>query len=217
MSELTPQLSQELQYKFLYHLWMLIEERKNNNVNISEIWKRMNVDSSKESLLPTIVDILKEYGHIKEGETPKDVRLIYKKKEKKRLYILDLLNNIVNENEESLVGVTLTIGGAIITGNLISNRKYYTLFFEAMKSSMPEKEHRHLANAFNTIDEQIPTTEEEKEVMNKILGRDTICLENIRYFIGNTQVNINNKTTVWIGKIEEVDGFMLGILDLNIT
>jgi hypothetical protein len=216
MSELTSQLSQELQFKFLYHLWMLVEETKINSVKVSKIWKRMNIDSNKEKLLPIIINILKEFGTVKEGDTSKEVKLIYKKRKKQRLYILDVINNIVNDSEGSSVGVTLTIGGTLITGNLISNRKYYSLFFEQMKSVMPEKEHRYLANAFNTIDEQIPKTDEEKEVMSKILGRDTICLENPSYFINNNIVQMGINNVPWIGRIEKVDAFILGILNLNI-
>lgn len=217
MSELTPQLSQELQLKFLYHLWKLIEETKRNSVKISEIWKRMNIDSNKENLLPIIINILKEFGHVKEGDTSEELKLVYKKNEKKRLYILDVLNNMVNYSEESSIGVTLTMGGTLITGNLISNRKYYRLFFEQMKNAMPEKEHRYLANAFNTIDEQIPKTDEEKEVMSKILGRDTICLENPSYLINNNMVNMGNNNVPWIGRIEKVDAFVLGIFNLSLS
>ena len=215
MSELTLQLSKELQFKFLYHLWMLNEETKRNSAKISEIWKRLNVESNKNNLLPIIIDILKEFGHIREGDTPEEVKLVYKKNEKKRLYILDVLNNMVNDSEEGSVGVTLNIGGTLITGNLISNRKYYRLIFEQMRNSMPEKEHRYLANAHNIIDEQIPNTHEEKEVMSIILGRDTICLENPSYLINNNMLKVTNNVP-WIGRIERVDGFILGIFNLNL-
>ena len=212
VSDLIGKNIQEISFKFIYSLHKLIEENNVTSIKSSEVWEKMNMDTTydKNIVLPKLVDILINTGDIKTGKNPDEVTLVYKKHAKTFIYILDLFNNLVNNSEGTTFGVTLNVNGSIISGNLISLKKYYDLLQNSMIQRLSGQNQQDWNDVFNAIKDGLPKTYEEHEMVSRIFGRSMICLEDISYLINGQLVNINISPSIWIGKIEDVNGFTFG-------
>jgi len=106
-------------------------------------------------------------------------------------------------------GVTLFTQGLIISGQLVSGKKYFSTFAEEFSDAYPgdADSKANIKSAFET----------NGEIYDHEPGEDVpppqfIHLINARSFSHNGQPLPNNKGVTWRGKINAVSGFNLGQL-----
>jgi hypothetical protein len=158
-------------------------------------------------VMPFIVQKLMDDGLIIEGNTKDEVTLGRMKKSGESIRILELFNEIVNSTREGTIGVTLNTNGLVISGNLISLKKFYKQISDTLQQGSDPESRQDWKLLFNRWIESLPKTEEELEVT----GIRYVCLENARFFPGLESIP-SSPGLLWIGKIGSVDGFSLGTL-----
>lgn len=213
VSDLTAENIKELSFKFIYNLHKLVEESKINNIKSSDVWEKMNTKYDKDTVLPRLVHSLIKTEHITPGNNADEVKLVYQKLRKKYIPSLDLFNNIVNESEKVSIPVILNLNGTIISGKLISIRRYYDLLQKSFIKNFSGQNQKKWNDIFNDLKNELPNTPEENEVTSDITGRNSICLEDPKYLVNGQLIKAGDSSLVWIGKIEDINGFTLGKLE----
>ncbi len=125
-------------------------------------------------------------------------------------FFLEELIGLVNaaaEDGPAGLGITLTVGGLVITGELASGRHYYLESAKAFGKSLPEGDTRE-------------TVEKWVGGFSKIYDRPDIDeritfihLKNVRFLSSTGTFIIPNggeSSVWWRGRLSEVSGFMLG-------
>ena len=112
--------------KFLIKLKELSQNRLQSSIKKEEVWDEIPAGAyNKELIMPMIVQKLMDDGFLIEGNTKDEVTLTKIKKSRESIQILELFNGIVNSTHEGRIGVTLNTNGLIVSGNLISLKKFY--------------------------------------------------------------------------------------------
>lgn len=126
-----------------------------------------------------------------------------------RIGLLKIFAEIVNPTDSSEIGLTLNVHGTIVSGLMIGIKRYYEevgkTFVDGINSGSPEEASRvkeEFTMLFDSL--KLPPTEKELE---EGLQFNHIYLKNPKIY--GTRVF---SPPFWIGKIESVDGFFLGIL-----
>lgn len=123
-----------------------------------------------------------------------------------RDYFLQTLADIVNRTGMEL-GVTLTVGGALISGTMISGKTYY----DSLRSLLSENiDNEDVVSFFKTIID-IPSSSydydsEDKRPINTVF----IHLKDARFFGPDGHYIPQTGGALWRGRISQVDGFSLG-------
>lgn len=107
------------------------------------------------------------------------------------------------------VGVTLYVGGAVICGNLISGKQFFTEFGEQFVSKLPGQD---LKDATSPYFEGLVSLYDLKSAPKGTYPpRDYIHLSNARWHhpSGNLPTGPG---TLWRGRLSAIDGFNLGVL-----
>lgn len=122
--------------------------------------------------------------------------------------VLDTFVYIINENDIEM-GLTLFVGGLIVTGDLISFKKY----LEGIGESFQESESEVAKSIGEVISSIIPEKTEDKESEE---GQDSsdvnfIHLQNVTVISSNT----NYSVPFWRGSLASVDGFSFGKFNFN--
>jgi hypothetical protein len=119
-----------------------------------------------------------------------------------RIGLLIILAEVVNPSDDFEVGITLNVQGTIVSGIMISARRYY----ETMGKLLTE------ANKGRGNDEIKKAFDELSNVASKHDGKEynMIYLKDVIFFTG--QKLVPQRSTYWIGKIASVDGFIFGNL-----
>jgi hypothetical protein len=205
---LTPKEIDYLKMKFLIKLKELSQNRLQSSIKKQEVWDEIPAGAfNKELVMPMIIEKLMDDGFLMEGNTKDEVKLGKIKQSRESIQILELFNEIVNSTHEGRLGVTLNTNGLVVSGNLISLKKFYNELSHTLQhQSDPESKHSWKL-LFNRWIESLPKTEEELE----LIGIRYVCLEDARFFPGLESIP-SSSGLLWIGKIESVDGFCLGKL-----
>ncbi|MGA9151822.1 MAG: hypothetical protein WBZ36_14685, partial [Candidatus Nitrosopolaris sp.] len=123
---LTPKEIDYLKMKFLIKLKELSQNRLQSSIKKQEVWDEIPAGAfNKELVMPMIVQKLMDDGFLIEGNTNDEVKLGKIKKSRESIQILEFFNEIVNSTHEGRVGVTLNTNGLVVSGNLISLKKFY--------------------------------------------------------------------------------------------
>jgi hypothetical protein len=119
--------------------------------------------------------------------------------------LLQYLVRLVNNNDET-INITLTVGGVVISGEMIGGYKYLQKFGDDLTSKWPDN----------------PETEKFKMNIIDNFGSayakedgpppDYIHILNARIFDPSGKAIPSGESTIWRGKINSVDGFRLGSL-----
>ena len=127
-----------------------------------------------------------------------------------RIGLLKIFAGIINPSEKGEIPLTLNVHGTIVSGLMIGMKPYYEqigkIFNEAMKSS--SRRHAPVAKGeFKMVSDRIkePPDPSELEEFNHIFMRNTKIYNGIQVFP-------STGTTYWIGKIESIDGFYVGMI-----
>jgi hypothetical protein len=204
---LTPKEIDYLKMKFLIKLKELSQNRLQSSIKKQEVWDQIPAGAfNKELVMPMIVEKLMDDGFLMEGNTKDEVKL-GKIKKGESIQILELFNEIVNSTHEGRVGVTLNTNGLVVSGNLISLKKFYNEISHILQQESDPESRQGWKLLFNRWIESLPKTEEELE----LIGMRYVCLEDARFFPGLESIP-SSSGLLWIGKIESVNGFSLGKL-----
>ena len=150
---------------------------------------------------------------------------IHKTKFDGRIGLLKIFAGIINPSEKSEIDITLNVQGAIVSGKMIGMKRYYEEigkeFIDAIIDKTPEvmSHTKEVTLSKNTS----PAKEVFKMLFDKIEPINQTELEGGEFefnhiFMRNTKVYNGSYifpttgTTYWIGKIESVDGFFLGMM-----
>ena len=114
-------------------------------------------------------------------------------------------------NEGTLeFGITLFAEGLIVSGQLVSGKKYFSLFAQEFANAYPgdEESKANIKAAFESNGEIY-----DHDAETEMPPPQFIHLANARCFAHNGQPLPNNRGIPWRGKINAISGFNLGQLD----
>jgi hypothetical protein len=120
---------------------------------------------------------------------------------------LDFMIRLVNSVPDTLIPITLTVKGMLISGKLMSLKQFHEelgiTITDSLRNETPEfrREIREFAqNLFKlrAVDE------------NGHLAFNYVCMKDPVFHLGGRPVEMDMAVPIWIGKIESVDGYFLG-------
>lgn len=122
-------------------------------------------------------------------------------------WFLSELIGLANKGLE--IPITLTIGGALVSGRLISGERYFREFGKSLTSGIAEES---LAESLNLMMEGFAKEYEstEHDYANRPMRFIHLCEAKWVYLNGKIPTE---KGPVWRGKISSVDGFFIGTLN----
>ncbi|MBD8099398.1 gas vesicle protein [Pseudomonas fluorescens] len=119
-----------------------------------------------------------------------------------------------SSNQASLsIGVTLSVGGSVISGKLIPHAVYFERLAESFSAPFREKGD-HNADAIQDIILGFNVTPE-SESSEEDAPFQFLHLENARTYLGTSSPIPGEPGALWRGKISSVDGFTLGTISNN--
>ncbi len=126
-------------------------------------------------------------------------------------WFLQTIVRIVNEGD-SEIGVTLTLGGTVISGLLVGGAKYFEAFGNEFASAFKEPEiAANIYSAFSSHSKIYEKKESESEA-EEVLPPIYIHLKNAKFFHNSGPAFPTNRGIWWRGRLSSVDGFALGVL-----
>ena len=119
-------------------------------------------------------------------------------------WFLQSLINIVNTEEMSF-GITLNVGGLLVSGTLIGGQHYFEGFGSDFSGGDESAE--NLKKAFAKYSNIYTQEKEDKQKSPRY-----IHLQDAQFFNTSGNPIPSNKGVWWRGRVSEVSGFMLGSL-----
>lgn len=113
---------------------------------------------------------------------------------------LQVLNETVHASEISF-GITLTVNGRVITGDLVSAKTFFKGFADSFAEAWPGGPSEGIREGF------LAWGEAPKDASVCV---DFVHLRNARYVSGREMVPTDETGMLWRGRIESIDGFSLG-------
>jgi len=124
-------------------------------------------------------------------------------------WFLGTLNNIVNNNTIT-IGITIFSHGFIISGHLAGGKEYFDATageFSALLNNSGKVE-----NSFIELANRIYESDSDN-VKNGPLSTDYIHIKNAKFINSSTNDVLPNDTVWWRGRISEVSGFSIGVIN----
>lgn len=121
-------------------------------------------------------------------------------------WFLQLLVNMVNDGLE--LGLTLQVGGFLVSGIAVSAKKYFDATGEQFSSTMSDSE--SIKQLFATLGEQEPLPEGQL-----LPPPNYIHLKDARYFHNSGHPMPMNQPIWWRGRICQVGGFSIGVMSAS--
>jgi hypothetical protein len=130
-----------------------------------------------------------------------------------RIGLLKIFAGIINPSEKSEIDITLNVHGTIVSGKMIGMKRYYEeigkVFIDAITGTSPENP-SPAKEVLKMLFEKIESLNQ-KELEEGEFEINHIFMRSTKIYNGG-QVVPSTGTTYWIGKIESVDGFFLGMI-----
>jgi hypothetical protein len=132
---------------------------------------------------------------------------------------LQLLVRMANHaGDDAIMNITLFVGGAVVSGYLTSIEKYFEGIAEEMASTTEDEEiasalrrFADLGKRFEPDDEPGPEDATDEQIEERDLaGPHYIHLRDAHMFVPGQSPMPANRGVWWRGRLEAVDGFMLG-------
>lgn len=120
-------------------------------------------------------------------------------------WFLQSLINMVNGGKMSF-GITLNVGGFLVSGTLIGGKEYFEGFGEDFASGFQDLDSAESIKAAFSKNGEIYTSEEDAPPPSYVHIKDA------RFFNTNGNPIPGNRGVWWRGRVAEVDGFSLGSL-----
>ena len=127
-------------------------------------------------------------------------------------WFLQRLVNIVNSGGVDF-GITLNVGGFLVSGNLIGGKEYFEGCSADFASALVSDESAEIAK--KTIVEFIASTGDiytSDKDENRQIPPSYVHLKNAKFYNTNGNPIPSNRGVWWRGRISEVSGFALGAL-----
>lgn len=122
-------------------------------------------------------------------------------------FLQSLVNMVTSGGLE--IGLTLHVGGLLVSGLLVSGRRYFEGFGEDFASAIPDAEvAENIKSSYASLGASIYQTREEGTTN----APSYIHLQNAKFFSPNGNPLPANHGVWWRGRISEVQGFFLGNL-----
>lgn len=122
-------------------------------------------------------------------------------------WFLQSLVSVVNRSDLEL-GITLVVGGSIVSGRLVGGKKYFEAFAKEFSDAWPEGSQEAIYQEFAQHGEIYSPGEEGDEGATP---PQFLHLLDSRCFFADNQLP-SNRAVPWRGKINAVSGFSLGQL-----
>jgi hypothetical protein len=120
--------------------------------------------------------------------------------------LVSIVNSASTEGTEIEISLTLVVGGSLVSGMLISGKKYFDIFADEFSAAWPgEKSSIRESFASNG---KIYEKDDESEGKSKPLPQ-FIHMRNARVYNGGSPFP-QKQGVLWRGKINAVSGFNLG-------
>ena len=131
-----------------------------------------------------------------------------------RIGLLKIFAGVINPSEKGEIPLTLNVHGTIVSGMMIGMKPYYEqmgkIFVDAIKRSSLETV-SVAKEEFKMVFDKIKEPPNPKELEDGEFEFNHIFMRNAKIY-NSIQVIPYRGTTYWIGKIESVDGFFLGMI-----
>lgn len=128
-----------------------------------------------------------------------------------------IVNDVHSKVKEGSIeiGITLYVGGLIITGNMVSSTAYFQGLAQGMAvADAPET----IRNAFQGLFEELsdlPQPSDEELTSEKNKPPKYVHLKNAKSFLANGSMLPARNGVWWRGRLSEVDGFAFGTYSLQ--
>jgi hypothetical protein len=124
-------------------------------------------------------------------------------------WFLQSLINIVN-GKDLEIGITLNVGGFLVSGLLVSGHRYFEAFGQEFSSAFTETDVVQSIKESFSMYGVIYTQERSQD--EDVPPPNYIHLRNAKFFNTNGNPLPGNRGVWWRGRVSEVSGFMLGNL-----
>ncbi|MBC8994964.1 gas vesicle protein [Pseudomonas sp. N40(2020)] len=121
-------------------------------------------------------------------------------------WLLQWLSGFINDTNIR-IGVTLTVGGNMVTGTLIPHEAYFERLATDISTPFADTDPEGQEALYKRI---IGFGKADPEVEN--LPNQYVHLDNARVHTGGNQI-LPSQGTLWRGKVSAIDGFILGELN----
>lgn len=124
-------------------------------------------------------------------------------------FLQSLINGVNGQDTE--LGITLNIGGFLVSGQLVSGHKYFEGFGADLGSAFTDPEaKRVLQQSFERFG-GLYTSDPSNEPA--IAPPNYLHLKNARFFNTAGKSIPENRGVWWRGRVSEISGFFLGVLE----
>lgn len=131
-------------------------------------------------------------------------------------WLLSLFVSMVNDGSGMTIGITLFVGGAVISGQLIGGRDYFTSLSQQFERALGvDRGDRGpiFKGAIDLYSAKVKSPENpDSEDGERTVAPGYLHLRNSRVYHGTTQIPQQCDGILWRGRLTQVDGFILGEL-----
>jgi hypothetical protein len=129
-------------------------------------------------------------------------------------WFLQALVSIVND-ESASIPITLSVGGLLISGEMIGGKTYFDEFARQFKEGfkgISSETAATIEEAFKRLGDVYDPTQKESRANTYIPKPHLVHLRNVQMYHPGGPPLLSEKGVLWRGRLEAVDGFSLGKL-----
>jgi hypothetical protein len=130
---------------------------------------------------------------------------------------LQSLISIVND-ESASIPITLSVGGLLISGDMIGGKDYFNEFARQFKDGFRDISSETAATiekAFKRLGDVYDSIQKESQGSAPISKPHLVHLRDAQIYLSGASPAPSEKVVLWRGRLEAVDGFSLGRLSLR--
>jgi hypothetical protein len=130
---------------------------------------------------------------------------------------LQSLVSIVND-ESASIPITLSIGGLLISGDIIGGKTYFDEFARQFKDgfrNISSETASTIEEAFKRLGDVYDPIQKESQGIGAISKPHLIHLRDAQIYLSGASSGPSEKGVLWRGRLEAVDRFSLGIVSLR--
>lgn len=130
---------------------------------------------------------------------------------------LQSLVSIVND-ESASIPITLSVGGLLISGDMIGGKAYFNEFARQFKGGFRDissETASTIEKAFKRLGDVYDPVQKEVQGSAPIPKPHMVHLRDAQIYLSGASPEPSEKGVLWRGRLEAVDGFSLGRLSLR--
>jgi hypothetical protein len=134
-------------------------------------------------------------------------------------WFLQALVSIVND-ESASIPITLSVGGLLISGEMIGGRTYFDEFARQFKEGfkgISSETAATIEESFKRLGDVYDPIQEESRGNAYIPKPHLVHLRNVQMYHAGGPPLLSEKGVLWRGRLEAVDGFSLGKLSPDLA